>query len=344
VTIVDILMDELEQFGDTVFVQRQPENYERFLNLYEEVGYAPADDQARTAWRKRSIDTWTKLDAHLPASYTGGGFDERVMNALGTLPMSPTIVYGHSFCMVKTLASAATMYPQTLSTLKWVERYASIEYWGGSYGYGSRFVVMFQRPRGHRIAGQIEIETLRSFPLPSRPPLATDVELDEVNVENECLLDEKHRALYRHLSASHPIMAGYHSTKKVTVRCTRTGRPLALVLLQSSLPELTAVDMFAAPWVFPVVENGLATDLYVRVRKIPALHDKRLEFVLVGQGPISAPLCGERVARYFWAFTPKSSIPTLYKSFRDAYASLLARSSDADLSAIRASLHCAAGV
>ena len=341
--MVDTLMDELEQLGDAVFVQRQPANYECFLHLYEQVGYAPADAEARTEWRKRSIDTWTKLDAHLPGSYTGGGLENRIVSALGTLPMSPTIMYGHSFCMLKTLEAAATMYPQALNTLKWMERFPSAEYWAGSYRYQSRFVVTFQRPEGYSIPGQIEIETLQSFPPPTtRVPLTQDVYLDEFDIEDECLLDERHRKIYRHLSNSHPLMKGYHSVKKVTARCEQTGRPLALVLLQSALCELAATDIFEGVWVFPVIGSAALPDLYVRLRPIPELHSKRLEFVLSEPQPIPAPICGEKLGRKFWAFTPKSSIPTLYKSFRDAYSSLLARSSEAELSVLR--LHSAARV
>jgi hypothetical protein len=331
--ILEELMNDLERFAKATYVPRSPANYDRFLRLYEQVGYAPADDQERGRWRARSIETWTKLDERLAGTYTGGGLHDELASAVGTLPISPTIVYGHSFCMIKTLEAGATMYSQALNSLDWMDRISSAEYWAGSYAYGKRFVVLFQRPRNLQISGQIELETLRCYPTISTFDTArANFHCAETTPEHEASLYPNHQLIYRQLTQAHPMLKGLHSVTRATVFCERTERPLAIALVQDSLPEFTAIDMFAAPWIFPLRQTEVSIDeLRFRLRGIPKFFSRRLEIVLPSSETHFAADHGEKLLPAFWAFTPRESIPALRQSLRAAFETLLVRYSDEDL-------------
>jgi hypothetical protein len=90
-------------------------------------------------------EIWTRMDQLLPGTYTGGLSGDTLVSAAGTLPLSTTAIYGHSFCMLKCPEAAVTLYAQSLESLRWMDHYQSEEYWVGSYGCYSRFVTLFQR-------------------------------------------------------------------------------------------------------------------------------------------------------------------------------------------------------
>ena len=48
----------VESDPNRFFVTRTAANYSMFLQLYEEVGYAPVDIEEKRQWRQRSCNTW----------------------------------------------------------------------------------------------------------------------------------------------------------------------------------------------------------------------------------------------------------------------------------------------
>jgi hypothetical protein len=229
--------------------------------------------------------------------------------------------------MLKTFEGAATMYPQTLLSLGWMDHFREAQYWAGSYAGGKRFVVLFQqRPLGVSIPGQIEFYALRCFPGSTAPETAaSDCFVDQTTCLEEALLRPDQLELYRHLSSSHPILAGLHAVRSLTARCAKTGEPMALILLQTSLPELTAINIFAAPWVFPLRSDPSWAPFVRRLRQIEELRALRLE-VIVSRNEPSLDLSGlPSVQTVFWAMTPRASLPMLRQSFHNAFQHLLSR-------------------
>ena len=220
------------------------------------------------------------------------------------------------------------MYPQTLLSLDWMDHFREAQYWAGSYAGGKRFVVLFQqRPLGVSIPGQMEFYALRCFPWMDTAPenAVADCFVNETTCEDEALLSPDQFEVYRHLSSSHPILAGLHGVQALTARCAKTGKPVALILLQTSLPELTAINIFAAPWVFPLQSDHSWPAFVRRLRQIEELRTKRLE-VIVSRNEPSLGLSGEpNFQPVFWAMTPRTSLPMLRQSFHNAFQHLLGR-------------------
>jgi hypothetical protein len=111
---VQHLVALIERDPSSFFVIRQPGNYSLFLELYQKVGYAPAESADLLAWQQRSREIWTRMDQSLPGTYTGGLSGDSLVSAAGTLPLSTTAIYGHSFCMLKCPEAAVTLHAQSL--------------------------------------------------------------------------------------------------------------------------------------------------------------------------------------------------------------------------------------
>jgi hypothetical protein len=253
--------------------------------------------------------------------------------------MSPKVVYGHSLRMMKTLEAAATAYSQFVYSLSWMEKVPKAEYWAGSYHHGQRFVTMLQQRPLNVIPGQIEYYALRSPPVlaPTQPGSA-DLFLTDSSPEDEALVLPEHSAIYLHLSASHPILGAYHRVSKATVRCRHTGKPLALALLQTSLPELTAINIFAMPRLFPVERSKDILPLHRQLKEIRELEGVRSELLLPAGVAPDLALPDDGVLMYFWALAPKASIPVLRQSFRQAFGYLLGKYPEDQLRAFHHSL------
>ncbi len=313
------------------FVQRTESSYEKFLQLYERVGYAPIRREAVDEWRKRSRDTWRKLDTRLSGTMTGGIEGENIVSSWGTLPLSQSAVYSHSVCMLDSLSAAATLFAQALHSLTWVEAIPGIRYWVGSYTSDSNFIPL-QKPRDFEIPGQLELELVRCEP--SRPSLVepnADVMLISTTGEHRSMLSDNHRAIVAELERAHPVLSDMHSIAVTTV-CDRThGTPLALALLQTALPELTAANVYSWVWVFPFANGIKWEDLCRRLRRLEILSGIPLQFAVPTNSAPTPPNPNEKLTPSIWRFTPTSELPLLRRSFQLAFEALLSQYSDEDL-------------
>jgi hypothetical protein len=162
--------------------------------------------------------------------------------------------------------------------------------------------------------------------------------LTKSSPEDEGLILPEHSKIFQYLAEAHPSLKGYHRVSKSTIRCSLTDKPVALALIQESLPELTAINIFAAPWIFPIVDGEDAFSLYHRIRNVDELVGKRLEMVLPAAVlPDSVPAL-DGIQIYFWALAPRMSVCTLGRIFRSAFEHLLGKYSDEKLRELHHSL------
>ena len=310
------------------FVQRTESCYEKFLQLYEQVGYAPVQPEAVADWRKRSCATWRQLDTRLPGSMTGGIEGEKIASSWGTLPLSQSAVYSHSVCMLEGLPAAATLFAQGMHSLTWVDAMPGIRYWVGSYTSESK-VIQLQKPTGFEIPGQLELELVRCEPAMSTLVAPTaDVKLVSATSEHRSLLSENHRAIVAELERAHPVLSDMHSIAVTTVCDRALGTPLAQVLLQTTLPELTAANVYSWVWVFPF-ENGIRwEDLCRRLRRVEILSRIPLQVAISTSAAPIPPNPNEKLTPSIWRFTPTSELPLLRRSFQSAFGALLSQYSD----------------
>ena len=310
------------------FVQRTESCYEKFLELYENVGYAPLQQEAVVGWRKRSCNTWRRLDTRLPGTTIGGTAGENIVSSWGTLPLSQTAVYAHSVCMLDSLPAAASLFAQAIHSLTWVDAIPGIRYWVGSYTSESKFISL-QKPKDFEIPGQLELEVVQSEPTTSfsvQP--SPDVMLVSATDEHRSLLSDNHRAIAAELERAHPVLSDMHSIAVTTVCDRAHGTPLALVLLQTALPELTAANEYSWVWVFPFANGITWEDLCRRLRRLEILSGIPLQFAVPTNSVAIATNRSEKLTPSIWRFTPTSELPLLRRSFQSAFEPLLSQYSD----------------
>jgi hypothetical protein len=328
-TLLSRLLDKAVECPRMYLVQREGSTYEAFLNLYERVGYAPRLPDELQRWKDRSVDTWSHLDLALPGTYTGGQAGDQLASGAGTLPMSPSIIYGHSWCMEKTLDAAFTLYCQALYSLEWMDHFPTTSHWAGSYVYRKKFVKLLQRePLTARIPDQLEFDVLRCSPSSRLHPVHVDA-ADSLIVEEtrngETQLSSASRAVFTHLSCAHPSMDGIHRVRQFGVECPRTHRVKAVILMHEAKPEVTAINVFSRAWIFPTNETDSAITLMESLQRTEMLCNKSLEIVMRQRQSDDTALVTDRYAHTFWAFAPRSSLSNLRESFRAAFGELMAK-------------------
>jgi hypothetical protein len=79
----DSVIDEIADAQQSLFVARSEHNYDQFLTLYRELGYAPIGKTEYAMWEERSRDTWHAQDSILPGTCTGGCFEGRLVSSWG---------------------------------------------------------------------------------------------------------------------------------------------------------------------------------------------------------------------------------------------------------------------
>jgi len=248
-------------------------------------------------------------------------------------------VYGHSVCMLDSLPAAATLFAQAIHSLTWADAIPGIRYWVGSYASDSKFIPL-QKPKDFEIPGQLELELVRCEPATtSLVQPSANVMLVSVTDEHRSLLSDNHRAIVAELERPHPVLCDMHSIAVATVRDRAHGTPLALVLLQTALPELTAANVYSWVWVFPFANGIEWTDLCRRLRRLEILSGVPMQFAVpTRSGPIR-PNPNESLIPSFWCFTPRSELPLLRRSFEAAFEPLLSEYSDEELKIFTATLN-----
>jgi hypothetical protein len=322
-SIAQKLAGFVEERPNSFFVVRQPSNYSLFLRLYQEVGYAPSEAADLLDWQERSRSVWRSMDQALPGTYTGGLVDDTLVSAAGTLPLSTTAIYGHSFCMLKRPEAAVTLYAQSLESLRWMNHYRSEEYWVGSYGCHSRFVTLFQRPVGMSIPGQLEIEVLLCFPLnTSTEKVEPNLVLEEIAPADGLRSLQDYEEIFSVMASPHPALKKFHSIRIEAVKDKKTGEKIAVALIQDVPRELTAFNVYSWTWIFPTGSQTALANLCNRLRTVEDLKHRPLNIAHKQSDIRFVEIPNEKLIPRFWAFTPRKQVPLLRESFRAAFLTL----------------------
>jgi hypothetical protein len=329
------LVELIKEQPEAWFIHRSEDNYDLFLDLYQRVGYAPGTPPEIASWKARSCQTWRMQDSILPKTCTGGLNAGRAVSSWGTLPKAKNILYGHSVCMDKTLASAATLFAQSLYSVAQMERYPEIGYWAGSYANHSRFTSLFQRPNAWKITGQLELEVIRTLQ-PNHSHLSVEPQLAVKCITKEHLecISSLHLEWFGLLCEESPWLANLHSCKSFALTDHLSGKLKCVAIAQTVPAEFTAANVFAWTWIFPAHGVEIGRSLFAALRSVPQLQAVELQVALNGRSHFESNDLSEPTQPAFWALTPRSQIDALRDSFEEAFRSLFDRYTADDLEGV----------
>jgi hypothetical protein len=315
-------------------VPRKQEFYEQSIELYKNLGYGPKTPEFENSWLESNLQSWKIQDKILPGcSLLSFSSDRQSIASSGTLPMSRSVAYGHSFCMIKNLPAAIGLFEQMVTGLAWTELLSDIEYYGGSYAKHSGFttrlhVISEEYPQP---IGQIRVESVQFYPSPAVEDIETQslyfsVPLDVATaVGNNAIPDP-----LRLLLEPHDILSEHHQKKIYSIVRKDNNRICAYAICQASPDLFTAVDLFNWSWVAVLEEHkDDFQSICVSVKKSRPFRGT----VVVGiiqSGEESPPSAsdGLPLKESFWLFTKKEDVGILFAAISRAIYTVVKKYGD----------------
>jgi hypothetical protein len=326
------VIEEIADAPRSYFVVRSDHNYDQFLALYRELGYAPTDKNEDAIWEERSRATWHAQDSILPGTCTGGCFEGRLVSSWGTIPISQNVRYGHSLCMVKTLPAAMTLFAQALACLQVIADSLDARYFAGSYAYHSRFTSVLQRPMRGAIRDQIEIEAVEIHDTgPLREPISLLIQEKAItDKERRCISSPASQFLREMCDPFAPLVP-LHSVKSFTVQKGQGGELLGIVLNHNAWQEFTAANIFTRTWIFVTSIDYLTPSFVATIKEAICPGKTVLEVLLPSKPPNDHWTRCDPNVPFFWALTPRTELDALQRSFAGAFSSLISRYSSDEI-------------
>lgn len=310
-------------------VRRSLTNYDAFLRLYQDVGYAPTNAEEFSKWKEESMKTWAIQDQSLIQNCTGVQGESQLISSIGTLPISPHVVYGHSLCMIKSAQSASCSFEQLVHSLSWVELLPAITHYGGSYAKTSKFTTRLQVIfEAHaRPENQIIAHVLRIFPSNDEYPDEQNSFYLKFNhhLPVNSQASDQFKFLLHTLSKPHPICEPWHQVECHTLHENGRDSPIAIIFDHHAIPYFTAAGVFEYCWIFLLNENVNSAKVCNYLRNHGKFRKKTLQLVLKDGTQEPPPYVdgNDRTVPAFWTFTPKEDFgPIISSMARAVYAVL----------------------
>lgn len=299
-------------------------HYAELLSLYIDRGYAPQHPASLRSWITDSVSTWHSVDSAHPYTVSIGFDASKAVSSWGTLPLSPNVLYGHSVCMKHSAIGALTLLLQSQRSFELFDRFPTTQYWAGSYAASSSFTTRFQ------VGLQAHPRQLRfdCFRCSRREPITytqpSGLRLDILPYTTP--ITHEARCIHELLPCAHPTLAAIHSIEWFDVRDPHSHKHLATLMLQKSLPQLTAANIFRHCWLFPARDADIANLL-------PALRVFERTSTIQVFSPHVDPECLplEAVSPAIWIFTPRVLSSHLKAHIASAFNNILFKYSSAEL-------------
>lgn len=128
--ILDISSDKI--------IVREPSNYDKFIELYKKVGYAPSENVEE--WERLTKEAWAEQDEVMPGNYWGHRRDDYIESAIGVLPFSDNSFYAHSGCSIRTETSSVSFVQNLSSAFIFGCFSDNRRYFSGAFHKGTGFV------------------------------------------------------------------------------------------------------------------------------------------------------------------------------------------------------------
>lgn len=320
------LTEFLNNHDSSCIIHRQNGNHDLFFRLYKAVNYAPEEEVLYQAWKTVSTKTWQLQDSILPGTLTAGTYKSVAKASCGTLPLSPTVMYGHSFCMVKDLPAALLFYIQAIQSLQWALKVPGIHYYAGGYSKQSGFTPRLHLQDGYTPVcdDQITIHTNRINLKNLKRSSNNDY---HYTIQQEYCFkdigDDRLSKLILLLNQPHPIFANYHTVRSYTLKNIKSQNCVAYILAYDSPDRFTAINIFRIQWIF--LKSGVCQEsVFEFLATIPEFANCQFEVVSENGKTPPQNLSNMSIQQQaIWTITPVSSLFLLRGTITQAVINLL---------------------
>lgn len=305
--------------------RRQPDNYAGFLNLYKQTAYYP-HNISLDLWEAESYAAWHQQDQLIPDTCLGGLNGGSIISSFASQPISHKVAYGHSMCMVKTLAAALTLIPQANLVTKSIKRWPELEYFAGAYSMRSNFTSkLFSDSQGKNIKNQLIIyshglSTNQSFsPQDNEDYLLVKVEEFDPSLT---LPPDILKLLYLFNSPSE-LLKSIHQIHNYVILAKNSQRPQAIILKHNSPKFFTALDLLNYCWLI-ILDNSQALNIIGFLYNQPLFKNAHIELVTADNHHIPFPESVDIDLRC-WVFTPKTEAYRIFDYFMQSIYQIISK-------------------
>lgn len=331
---IDSLLSELKNLKNPRWISsRQKNNYSLFINLYQTIGYENRFAVPNEKWREMTLFSWKIQDELLPGNCTAAVINGSAISSCASLPLNKSVIYGHSYCMQKTLYGLLTKYWQMIATLDFVKLSSSVEYYAGSFHQSSGFTTKLFRSNDiiNPIKDQTTIYSVQLLPnLDFNKYIITPkFTFEEFDLNTINILPNSIAKAILLFSQKNDLFGEYHKINSFAVYKNKNIK--AVVISHQAPAFFTAADVFNFAWVFVVNEIDIA-ELVNFLRCQPELENKVIELIYFdGAHPPPIFASFDTQKHKFWVFTPRENIEQLHFSINEAVKSVLVKYSNDDI-------------
>lgn len=270
------------------YIFRNSSNYEKFLNLYIDVGYGPENIEEIDSWKNETISTWKILDELLPGNCIGyeNDISKKIESSIGVLPISNKAVYGHSGCMLKTLDSSMGFFRDYTYSMSYVSFLPNVEYFIGSYNNKSKFTTRLQ------VSFDLTSIPLRNNIIKTRKIKFTQNEIKKTKLikiiqekpENLSFLKESIQEFLKLMISTNPILKELHETTHFCVYNIKNEK-IGWIVKSKAIKYITARNIFSYSWIFLDRETENTTEILDTLSQELDLLNSNA-YLVIGDGSI----------------------------------------------------------
>lgn len=312
-------------YGSTIvepFVIRTSENYAAFEDLYREVGYGPKTPEQNDDWVEKTRKCWVYQDGQLPGNKLGATKNGVLTAAVGLLPMSDTISYGHSVAMVKSLDSIAHYLELAALNMAFTELFDTTYFMGSAKltsHFSTRLYTIFEahaRPTSHQLVYSLGVYGPREANMPNVGSYAI-----EVCSSTEPTVPHRIKDFFNWYSRPHPSFAGVHEIRHFRVVNRGTGIVAAWIVGHSTPEYFTAANIFRIAFVF-LGDDASVEQVYSAIQADDFFAELEINFISSDLKTIPSPPVTTRSKKeVFWFIFEKEEMgPVLASVSRAAWA------------------------
>jgi len=305
---------------------REKDNYGLFYDLFKEVGYAQEEDVDH---KEKTQKAWSEQDKVLPGNSFGTIQDEQLVSSCSMIPFSKSAVYGHSYCMQKSLEGASGFLKQAILTLSWIQLIQDSKYFMGAYKIGSRLTARVHLSFNHCASpiDQYIINCNQILPQGSTSERKEDNFLLEILEDSSGLdLTPKHQKIIEILGQEAEAPLNLIKINNFLVKKNQV--PYAVLISQSSDANSTASNMTNNLWVLFLSKCDDATELCEFIRSVDLFKSKRIQLTDVGLDAAPKYNGNEVLRPAFWTISHKDEIGVLIASLSKTFYSVLIKYGD----------------
>lgn len=238
--ILDISSDKI--------IVREPSNYDKFIELYKKVGYAPAENVEE--WERLTREAWREQDEKFPGGCVG---DPSFSLCCSFHPFSKDVLLGHSWAMLRNESAANALYRVMLTGYDGLSLYGTTKYllaFKKVSTFTRRFYLTISNLKTKNNIDNLVCKV--SKPAVACKALLNNIKINEVSCLDKLLmLGDNCNTFLNVLKQNNEDILGEVTYKAIYL----DNEFLGLIVITNGMRFSSAANLFQRMWIFLEIQN-----------------------------------------------------------------------------------------